>query len=506
MAPDRNLLDSAPPPARAQILLVDDRPGNLRVLEAILQELPCTLICVDSGEEALRRLLKDDVALILLDVNMPGMSGFETATLIRSRSKTRHIPIIFISADVVSAPHQLPQGYGLGALDYILKPVEPTVLRSKVSVFIDLHEKIAELRRHKELLRELQLYTRSLVESNLDALITTDTDGLITDVNQQAEALIGLPRHRLVGTPFALHFAAPELAAAALQRVLAEGQLTNHEQTVRAPDGRETLVSCNANTFHGVDGAVQGVLTSARDVTERKRMEEERVAHQRRVAELSRRLVAVQEEERRRLAGVVHDLISPNVAAAKVNVGAIYRELPASQRNGLEACFADTQALLDDAVMQMRDVSTELRPAVLDYAGLVPALRDYARQVFGRTGITVRVTDNESSERLPADLELLLFRIVQEALHNCAKHAQASLIQIEIAHDDTNARLVIADNGVGFALAGLGEDGSTPGLGLLTMRERAEFAGGRFSLESQPGQGTRIQVEIRASDPRREAA
>lgn len=503
---DGHSADRAVPPARAQILMVDDRPANLQALEAILHDLPCTLLSADSGEEALRRLRKDDAALILLDVNMPGMSGIETATLIRSHNRTRHIPIIFVSADVISAPRMLPQGYGLGAVDYILKPIEPAVLRAKVTVFIELYEKGAELHRQKELLQELQLYTRSLVESNLDALITTDTQGLITDLNQQAEALTGLTRQRLIGTAFAQHFAAPDQAAALIHRVLAEGRLTNHELTARAPDGRETLVSCNANTFRGADGVVQGVLTSARDVTERRRMEKERVADQQRVAELSRRLVAVQEEERRRLAGVVHDLISPNVAAAKLAVAAVYATLTDAQRSELDDRFADTQALLDDAIAQMRDVSTELRPPVLDYAGLMPAVRDYARQVSTRTGLAVGVVDGGCSARLPAELESALFRIVQEALHNCTKHARASSVRIELAHDAGGARLAVVDDGVGFVAAKLGEDGSRPGLGLLTMRERAEFAGGHFRLLSQPGGGTRIEVEIRMSAPRQDAS
>lgn len=490
--PDDDQGDSAP----AQLLLVDDSAKNLQALEAILQGLRCRLLKANSGAEALRCLLREEVALVLLDVNMPGMSGLETAALIRSHGKTRHIPIIFISADIVHAPKMVPQGYELGAVDYMLKPVDPVVLRSKVAVFVDLYDKTAELRRQKELLQGLQSYTRSLVESNIDALMTTDPQGIITDVNEQATTLTGLPREELIGTPFRNYFTDPEQAERGIRRVLSEGRVTNYELTALAKDGRRTMVSYNATTFRGHNGEYLGVFASARDVTERKLLEAERAEHALHVATLSRRLVAVQEEERRRLAGVVHDLISPNLATAKLNLNAIRSQLSESQRRDLETRFDDTFGLLDDAVAQMRDLSADLRPAVLDYAGLLPAVDGYAEQFSSRTGIAVRVTDGGSAGRLPVDVESLLFRIIQEALHNCAKHARATRVSVDLRHDGQHACLAVSDDGIGFAPELLGQPGGKPGLGLLTMRERAEFAGGRFSIDSQPGRGTCIMVEI----------
>jgi CheY-like chemotaxis protein len=122
---------------RARILLVDDRPENLLALEAILSALDQTLVRASSGEEALRQLLKDDFALILLDAHMPGMDGFETAEHIKRRERTRHVPILFLTA-VDYDPHLAFRGYQAGAVDYISKPFDPWVLRSKVSVFVDL--------------------------------------------------------------------------------------------------------------------------------------------------------------------------------------------------------------------------------------------------------------------------------------------------------------------------------------------------------------------------------
>jgi CheY-like chemotaxis protein len=122
---------------RARILLVDDRPENLLALEAILGSLDQELVRASSGEEALGALLKDDFALILLDVQMPGMDGFETAAQIKARARTRDVPIIFLTA-VDTDEHHAYRGYAAGGADYITKPFDPWVLRAKVQVFVDL--------------------------------------------------------------------------------------------------------------------------------------------------------------------------------------------------------------------------------------------------------------------------------------------------------------------------------------------------------------------------------
>jgi CheY-like chemotaxis protein len=142
---------------RARILLVDDRPENLLALEAILGTLGQTLVRADSGEDALRALLHDDFALILMDAQMPGMDGFETATRIKSRERTRDVPIIFLTALDKDA-HLAYRGYAAGAADYIAKPFDPWLLRAKVQVFVDLWNAGRRLSAQAELLR------RQLVE------------------------------------------------------------------------------------------------------------------------------------------------------------------------------------------------------------------------------------------------------------------------------------------------------------------------------------------------------
>ncbi len=134
------------PVARANILLVDDQPANLAVLKSILADLNQNLVTAASGEEALRLLFKEDFAVVLLDVQMKGLDGFATAQVVRSRERTRHTPIIFLSAfDAGDFP--VERAYALGAVDYLVKPLSPPVLRAKTAVFVDLFRKTEQVRR-----------------------------------------------------------------------------------------------------------------------------------------------------------------------------------------------------------------------------------------------------------------------------------------------------------------------------------------------------------------------
>src|SRR6185503_6241541 len=127
----------------------------------------------------------------------------------------------------------------------------------------------------EEELREQQTYTRSLIESNIDALMTTDMLGIISDVNRQMCEITGRSRETLVGTPFKEYFTEPQRAEDGIRRVLAEDRVTNYELTIRAADGRETMVSYNATTFKGADGRLRGVFAAARDITDQKRLEQQ---------------------------------------------------------------------------------------------------------------------------------------------------------------------------------------------------------------------------------------
>ena len=158
---------------RAKILLVDDRPENLLALEAILGPLHLDLVRAGSGEEALRALLRSDFALILLDAQMPGMDGFETAVRIKRRARTRDVPIIFLTA-VDKDPSSSYRGYVAGAADYLSKPFDPWILRAKVQVFVDLWEAGRLQAAQTALLRDRAVETEGLLADLRSRLADVD--------------------------------------------------------------------------------------------------------------------------------------------------------------------------------------------------------------------------------------------------------------------------------------------------------------------------------------------
>jgi CheY-like chemotaxis protein len=181
---------------RAKALLVDDRRDNLLALEAILQGLPVTAVAVESGEAALKQLLTDDFAVILLDAQMPNMDGFETASHIKRRERTRHVPIIFLTAADRDS-HLAMRGYAVGAVDYLTKPFDPWVLRAKVSVFVELWAKTEQLQAQGQAARVRDNAMRAAavaVSEALTALNSPDNTGGDLLPEQLDRALAALDR------------------------------------------------------------------------------------------------------------------------------------------------------------------------------------------------------------------------------------------------------------------------------------------------------------------------
>ena len=181
-------VNSQDPEEKVNILLVDDRPDKLLAVETIIAELDQNIVKARSGQEALRYLLQTDVAVILLDVNMPGLDGFETAALIRQRKKSEHTPIIFLTAVSDTETH-VSRGYSLGAVDYILAPVLPDVLRTKVSVFVELHKKNRQIRSLNE---QLQKRIAQLTETN--QALEAFTYSIAHDLRAPLRAMLGFSR------------------------------------------------------------------------------------------------------------------------------------------------------------------------------------------------------------------------------------------------------------------------------------------------------------------------
>ncbi len=230
-------------------------------------------------------------------------------------------------------------------------------------------------------------------------------------------------------------------------------------------------------------------------VATQSRLERERIEHAEHVAELSRRVVLTQEEERHRMARELHDRTSANLAAMQLNLKSVARTVPASEPEDQELLH-ETGHLLADTIVSIREFCAELRPALLDYAGLLQAIRSLAAQVERRTGIQAEVDDRGWSGTLSPTVEADVFRIVQEALLNCTKHSQAQHARIVLAQRDGRFSVDVADDGQGFDPASLGQGGRRVGQGLLNMRDRAALAGGTLTIESAVGAGTRIRFAL----------
>ena len=251
-----------------------------------------------------------------------------------------------------------------------------------------------------------------------------------------------------------------------------------------------------ASPLLGGDGTFQGIIESKRDITERKRVEETLQQYTERLRALAAQLAELTETERQQLAQELHDQVGQNLTALGINLNIVQTQLPEESTDLLRSRVDESLSLVEQTAERIRDVMANLRPPVLDDYGLVSALRWYGEQFARRTDIAVIVEGEEPVPRLDAQVENTLFRIAQETLTNVAKHAQATQVTITVDVDNRTVRLVVADDGIGFDTAQRSALDGGHGLGLLIMNERAEAVGGVFRIESHPGGGTKLIVEV----------
>jgi PAS domain S-box-containing protein len=314
-----------PPHQTTKILLVDDQPANLAVLEAILADLGQTLVSVTSGEAALREVLAHDFAVVLLDVRMPTMNGFELAELIREHPRTHSLPIIFLTAgDADEFP--LERAYALGAVDYLTKPFNSVVLRAKVAVFIDLYRKNAELarieeERHRAQLRSRDARLRLILDNIRDyAFIGTDVDRVVTEWEGGAAAITGWDPDAVRGRRADLLFTADDLALGQpeqeARRALEQGRAEDRRWHVRR-DGTRFYADGVMVPLRDEAGAHVGFAKIIRDATTEKLAAE-------RLAESEQQL-----EENRRQAETERERLLRELQAASERMRDIFHRAPA---------------------------------------------------------------------------------------------------------------------------------------------------------------------------------
>ncbi len=338
---------------KINILMVDDQPGRLLSYEAMLSGLGENLINAHSGMEALEHLLKTNIALVLMDVSMPGMDGFETAQMIHEHPRFQNTPIIFVSGIHVTDLDRL-KGYKHGAVDYVSVPVVPELLRAKVKVFAELHRK-----------------------------------------TQQLEML-------------------------------------------------------NA------------------------------------------RMTVLQEEERRRIARELHDSVGQLLAAISINSSFVEAESHKLSPDVAKR-VSENAAMVEETSKQIRTISHLLHPPLLDEVGLASALQWYVEGFSKRSKIEAKLDIPQNFAGLSKEMELSIFRVVQECLTNIHRHAGSPTAGIRIIQDEACLRVEIEDAGKGIPLEKGSAFGSSAhtGVGLRGMRERLRQLGGTLEVQSN-SPGTRV--------------
>jgi PAS domain S-box-containing protein len=522
-----------------RLLAVDDSITYLQELGSQLRREGYHVVMASSGEEALELLAARPVDGILLDLVMPGLSGQDTCKRIKQRAEWRDIPLIMLTAR--DDRDAMIEGINAGADDYIAKSADFDVLKARLRAqlrrkyFEDENRRIREklVRRETEAtareqgeaeqkkldqrLRDQQFYTRSLIESNIDALMTTDPLGIITDVNKQMEALTGCTRDELIGAPSKNYFTDPERAEAAIKLVLREKKVTDYELTARARDGKKTEVSYNATTFYDRDRTLQGVLAIARDVTERKRNEQ---ALQETNTELASAKSAAEEANLAKsdfLSSMSHELRSPlNAILGFAQLMELASPLPTdSQKESIAQILQAgwhllklINEILDLSVIESGKVSLSTESVSLaEVMSECQAMMEPQAQQLG-IGMTFPRFDNPffvSADRTR------LKQIVINLLSNAIKYnkEQGTVVVDCTTSTPGFTRISVKDTGAGLSpeklaqlfqpFNRLGQEAggvAGTGIGLVVTKRLAELMGGVLGVESTAGEGSVFWCEL----------
>jgi PAS domain S-box-containing protein len=277
-------------------------------------------------------------------------------------------------------------------------------------------------------------------------------------------------------------------------KALREGRtILNELIDIEAFDGVRKTIQNSAAPMRDEHGEIASAIIINEDVTERVNAERELRAALDELQALSAKLVEVQETERQGLSRELHDRIGQNLTALNLNLEALSGRLQGSGSEIISR-LQDSRQLLDATFDATLDLLSELRPPMLDDAGLLSALRWYGKQFSGRTGLEVFVVGGDPGERLDPARQIVLFRIAQEALNNVAKHARAKRVEIALSTENGESTLSILDDGVGVDRERTSGPGAHVGLGMVTMRERARALGGSLEVVPRHEGGTAVVV------------
>jgi PAS domain S-box-containing protein len=523
---------------KVKILLVDDTPDNLVSLGAALDILGEELVFAHSGREALRHLLDDDFAAILLDVKMPEMDGFETAELIRSRPKSRYTPILFLTG--FKNEEHLFRGYDLGAVDYLFKPIVPEVLRSKVAVFVELSRRADQLQEQAKLLtaqaatlQRAEQRFRRLLEAAPDAMVICRENGEIVLVNTQTESMLGYSREDLLGQHIRL--LVPEwtynVPWPADEDSIAEPVPFTSAQELNAVrrDGRTVPVEISASPLEVDEGLL--ITSAIRDISERKKAELARAKAEEKVRLLNSHLEELNTHLEERVLERTEELQRSNEELAQfayvashdlqepLRTVSIYTQLLGRRYgNAIDGDALLFMEYITDGAQRMEQLIRDLLDfSQIDCRGVEQFRSTSSESSFNEAVANLTMGINESSAVITHDPlpnvkgdSIQLTRLFQNLLANSIKYRnsnQAPVIHTSACRNDREWHFSVKDNGIGIEpqyaerVFGIfkrlhGRDNPGTGIGLAICKKIVTRHGGRIWIESQLGAGATFHFTL----------
>ncbi len=517
---------------KVNILMVDDQPAKLLSYEVMLGGLGENLIKATSAREALEVLLKNDIAVVLMDVSMPDLDGFQLAAMIRQHPRFQRTAIIFVSAVHMTDMDQL-RGYEHGAVDYVSVPVVAELLRAKVRVFCDLHRKTRLLetlnrdlerrvqQRTEELARKAELLLQLNMEligknQELDAIVQTAPDIIFSRQAEGSRDYISDRFYDFTGASQGsangfgwLDYVHPDdkqKAMADWMRCIESGANYEAEYRLRSRDGAYRWFRARALPIRD-DGTIVKWYGTCSDIHDSKLLEQsirdnaaelEKMVDRRtdELRRLSVRLMTMQDQERRRLARDLHDGLGQELAVAKMVLDRMILQKSAQPP---DEAWTQASSIVDRAIQQVRTMSHLLHPPLLDEVGLLSALSWYVEGLTKRSGIeTALEVQPAEFPRLAAEVETAAFRIVQEALTNVFRHSEAKKVWITLSQREGKIVVAVRDDGkgIGKKIANLQPD--SVGVGIGGMKQRAKEFGGELRL-TNVHPGTLVELMIPCS-------
>lgn len=464
---------------KAKILMLEDSlpDANLMKIELEEAEIPVDALQVETREEFLAAIEQFAPQLILADYYLPAFDGLQALSL--ARKSCPDTPFVIVTGAL--GEERAAECMKKGATDFLLKDNLsrlPQVVLRALREGREKHErKQAELARNRLI---------EILEATTDFVGITNLQGQWVYINQAGRRLKGMSRSdkpdslRLEDF-FPAHIV-ELMRTEAMPGAAAWGMWTD-ETVILDQQGEEVPVSQLILAHKGADGEVEYFSNIVRDITTLKAAEDRTI----------QAIVNAEDRERKRISREIHDGLGQTLSAAKLNLEAVRSEVKKLDRPS-QVCFQQALSLIQAAISESREISHNLMPQIVEDFGLIPALQNLCGKMVQTTELEVVFYHNLPECRLNNELELNVYRIVQEALTNVMRHARASRMSVQLIAYPDKLILTLEDNGTGFDVSRARKEET--GMGLRNIRNRAVAIGGKLVVESAPRQGTSIILEL----------